>query len=128
VVVVVTRWFGGTLLGTDRFKHIVNVAKVLIESKYKEMMQAEERSGKGNKLRTSEAVYNRIKWDKEWNVDDFIVGYEDRFVGIMEIPFVEFATSDVPFHRVRYFKRAFNDEIMWDRATRLDKIFANSGK
>jgi len=30
-VVVVTRWFGGTLLGPDRFRHIVNVAKVALQ-------------------------------------------------------------------------------------------------
>ena len=31
VVVVVTRWFGGILLGADRFKHISNVAKELLQ-------------------------------------------------------------------------------------------------
>ncbi|GAQ86006.1 hypothetical protein KFL_002650020 [Klebsormidium nitens] len=31
VMVVVSRWFGGTLLGPDRFKHINNVARAILE-------------------------------------------------------------------------------------------------
>ena len=31
VVVVVTRWFGGIHLGPDRFKHIVTVARDLLQ-------------------------------------------------------------------------------------------------
>lgn len=31
VLVVVTRWYGGVLLGSDRFKHINNVARVVLE-------------------------------------------------------------------------------------------------
>lgn len=27
ILVVVTRWFGGVMLGADRFKHITGVAK-----------------------------------------------------------------------------------------------------
>jgi hypothetical protein len=32
VMVVVSRWFGGTLLGNDRFKHINDAAKILISN------------------------------------------------------------------------------------------------
>ena len=32
VVVVVSRWYGGIQLGPDRFKHINNVARALLES------------------------------------------------------------------------------------------------
>ncbi len=31
VLVVVSRWFGGVLLGADRFKHINNCARDLLE-------------------------------------------------------------------------------------------------
>jgi putative IMPACT (imprinted ancient) family translation regulator len=37
VIVVVTRWFGGILLGADRFKHIQNVARAIIDDKYQEL-------------------------------------------------------------------------------------------
>ena len=32
VCVVVTRWYGGTLLGPDRFKHISNCARLVLEN------------------------------------------------------------------------------------------------
>jgi len=78
-------------------------------------------------LRTSEDVYNRIKWDPDFDKSEFIIGYEDRFVGIMEAQFSTFKCDDVtheefvPWHRVQYFKR--NDIIVWDRKTRKDDIF-----
>jgi putative IMPACT (imprinted ancient) family translation regulator len=31
VAVIVTRWFGGILLGPDRFKYICNSARLLLE-------------------------------------------------------------------------------------------------
>ena len=31
VLVVVTRWYGGTKLGPDRFKHINNAARSILE-------------------------------------------------------------------------------------------------
>jgi len=31
LVVIVTRWYGGIMLGPDRFKHIVNVAQTLLQ-------------------------------------------------------------------------------------------------
>ena len=38
------------------------------------------------KLRTSADVYHRILWDRELNTDDYLIGYEDRFNGLMELP------------------------------------------
>jgi len=34
------------------------------------------------RLRTSEEVYNRIKWDKRFDPNDYILIYEDRFLGM----------------------------------------------
>lgn len=41
--------------------------------------------------------------------------------GDMEIPFSEFADTDVPFHRIRYYKK--NDEVLWDRRKKIDNFF-----
>nr|QBK87421.1 MAG: protein of unknown function DUF504 [Marseillevirus LCMAC201] len=57
------------------------------------------------------------------------IGYTDRFLGIIETSFNEFAiasedlTSDIyiPWHRVVYFKN--DNEIVWDRKTKIDKVF-----
>lgn len=37
------------------------------------------------KLRTSADVYNRLMWDPMVNAGDYVVGYEDRFLGYQEI-------------------------------------------
>jgi uncharacterized protein (UPF0248 family) len=70
-----------------------------------------------------------LQWDESFNKADFVVGYEDRFLGIMEVPVERFerdvtSESFVPFHRVQYFKN--KDEIVWDRRTKIDKIFHDS--
>jgi len=77
-------------------------------------------------MRKTEEVYHRIKWDEKYNKDECVIGYEDRFVGIMDSPFDRFdkdLSSDtfVPWHRVQYFK--VKGEIVWDRRTRVDLIF-----
>jgi hypothetical protein len=55
----------------------------------------------------------------EWRM-----GYLDRFRGMLEIPLLEFIPGgDVPWHRVYYFKKG--REVMWDRNTRVDKIFGS---
>ena len=38
------------------------------------------------KLRTSSDVYHRILWDRELNAEDYLIGYEDRFSGLEEMP------------------------------------------
>jgi len=122
IIVIVTRWFGGIMLGADRFKHITGVAQVLLEQKYKDISEEGSVNGfKGGRFRPSEDVYNRIKWDTELSQDDFIIGYEDRFVGDMEIPFAEFGDTEIPLHRIRYFKK--NDEVLWDRRRKIDNFF-----
>ncbi len=45
VLVVVSRWFGGILLGPDRFRHINNAARLLIEEQA--WYQAERGGGGG---------------------------------------------------------------------------------
>eukprot|EP01113_Clastostelium_recurvatum_P051122 TRINITY_DN9857_c0_g1_i1.p1 TRINITY_DN9857_c0_g1~~TRINITY_DN9857_c0_g1_i1.p1 ORF type:complete len:962 (+),score=263.64 TRINITY_DN9857_c0_g1_i1:104-2989(+) len=72
------------------------------------------------RMHTSEEVYNRIMWDGHLNKEEFIVGYEDRFVGVLEVPFEEFDTANIPFHRIRTFKR--NQEVVWDRKARIDVL------
>lgn len=84
------------------------------------------------KLRTSTDVMNRIRWDPNLDSSDFIVGYDDRFTGIQEKKFEEWKSEltdeeFIPQHRVMYFKRKSDGEIVWDRRLRVDKIFGNEG-
>ena len=84
------------------------------------------------KLRTVMDVVHRIQWDDQFNPEDFVVGFLDRFDGMVEEAFPFFDWSDVttvddwetfciPKHRVYYFK--CRGEVVWDRRTRLDRIF-----
>ncbi|KAI9025553.1 2'-5' RNA ligase superfamily-domain-containing protein [Hyaloraphidium curvatum] len=81
------------------------------------------------KLRTSMDVYNRIAWDPAYDSTRarYKIGYEDRFRGTVEAPFLSFkrdSTHDefIPFHRVTHF-RAPDGRIVWDRKLKTDLVF-----
>lgn len=72
---------------------------------------------KKRSLRTSEDVLSRLKWDDKYDINDYIIGYEDRIVGPMEMDcgsFVPIAQGgDLPYHRIWYIREradARNDE------------------
>jgi len=45
MMVVVSRWFGGILLGADRFKHINNVAREIIEANMASELESQSKKG-----------------------------------------------------------------------------------
>lgn len=53
VIVVVSRWYGGILLGPDRFKHINNCARnILVEKNYTNLPEESSKAlGKNKKVR-----------------------------------------------------------------------------
>lgn len=78
-------------------------------------------------MRTSRDVYHRLVHDEYLGMAEVaVVGFLDRFKGPMEIPVSRFARSDVPMHRVIYFRHAGN--FLWHRETRLDLVFQSSDK
>ena len=94
--------------------------KVVVRKKI-DVVSEELKSKKKPKLRTSNDVFDRILWDKDMNPGDFTITYKDRFDGMMEVPFLEFPTEDVPFHRIWTFKK--NGQVVWDRSKRIDCVF-----
>ncbi|CAK84555.1 unnamed protein product (macronuclear) [Paramecium tetraurelia] len=84
---------------------------------FPEMLEQKEMQ---KKFKPTLQVIDRILWDTKFNKEDFIVGYEDRFLGIMEVPFTDFIISQVKSHRVQYFKQ--KGKIVWDRPRRLDLL------
>lgn len=78
------------------------------------------------KLKTSEEIFNQIRWDPKYNVDDFVIGYLDRFEGLKETRMSQWVIKDtseeefIPWHRVYYFKQ--NGLIVWDRKARLNTL------
>ena len=85
-------------------------------------------------MKTASDVVNRIIWDEALEKDDFIVGYFDRFRGLMERSFSAFSWEDlasvdydvlaVPKHRIQYFK--YKDVKVWDKPRRLDNVFGSA--
>ena len=87
-------------------------------------------------MKTASEVISRIQWDEELSPKDFVVGYLDRFIGIMEKSFADFSWEDlasvdhfvdlaIPRHRIQYFK--YRGEIVWDKRERIDRVFGSAG-
>jgi len=61
---------------------------------------------------SSEVIFKKIKNNPHFNTQEIVIGYMDRFKGLVEIEFEEFRKVDgishggvfIPFHRVVYFK------------------------
>ena len=67
-----------------------------------------------SKFKGADHIYNRILWDKSLNKNEFHIGYEDRFLGTLEIAFDEFSSkAEIPLERIKYIKR--NGEVIWDK-------------
>lgn len=89
-------------------------------------------------MRTVDDVISRILWDTPVEAEHFVVGYVDRFLGVLERPFSEFNwdtdpcdcdyTSELalPRHRIQYF--VFRGQRVWDRSSRTDRVFGSTGQ
>ncbi|KAI3329217.1 DUF455 domain-containing protein [Xylariaceae sp. AK1471] len=82
------------------------------------------------KFRSSADVINRIRWDPDMDSDDYIVGYEDRFLGTKERALDAWKSEltdeeFIPQHRILYFKRKSDGMIVWDRKERRDTVFGS---
>lgn len=96
-------------------------------------------------LRPAQDILSRIRWDPELNVDDFLVGYEDRFVGVKEVELSQWKGEStheefIPLHRVVWVRRKGRVDKkggregggdiregvkVWDRRARVDWIFGS---
>jgi hypothetical protein len=92
------------------------------------------KEGVSAKLRTASDIHNRLKHDSKYHIDEYVIGYEDRVAQrILEKPVTAWArdTTDrefIPEQRVKYFKwypAKGEPELVWDRVTKLDKIFGS---
>ncbi|MEQ2199784.1 hypothetical protein XENOCAPTIV_011800 [Xenoophorus captivus] len=89
-------------------------------------------------MRTADEVISRILWDTSVDASEFVVGYVDRFLGVLERPFCDFNwdTSPcdcdystelaLPRHRIQYF--AYRGHRVWDRHSRTDRVFGSTGQ
>uniref|UniRef100_A0A8C5DDS3 C3H1-type domain-containing protein n=1 Tax=Gouania willdenowi TaxID=441366 RepID=A0A8C5DDS3_GOUWI len=90
------------------------------------------------RMRTADEVISRILWDSSVDASEFVVGYVDRFLGVLERPFCDFNWETSPFdcdysnelalprHRIQYF--TYRGHRVWDRHTRTDRVFGSTGQ
>ena len=87
-------------------------------------------------LRPAKDILSRIRHDPALNESDFIVGYIDRHAPEMmemDVSAWKGGVADVtdeewiPQHRIMYFRKKGDEEgrRVWDRATRLDRLFGS---
>jgi hypothetical protein len=74
------------------------------------------------KLRPAKDVLQRLKYDSEYNVADYIVGCIDRKAGILEKKVENWKSFDEE-ELIAYFKDVKSNEIVWDRARKIDLVF-----
>ncbi|PHH86646.1 hypothetical protein CDD83_9932 [Cordyceps sp. RAO-2017] len=84
----------------------------------------------GGRFRTAADVINRLRWDRTMDAGDYVVGYRDRFAGVRERALDEWTgeqTHDdfIPQHRIVHFKRRSDGVVVWERETRLDRVFGS---
>lgn len=118
-------------------KHKKGNSKANKALKPKDTKGNEVGKGKKPRMRTADDVISRILWDTV-EEEHFVVGYLDRFLGVLERPFSEFNwdadlcdcdyTSEIalPRHRIQYF--AYRGHRVWDRNSRTDRVFGSTGQ
>uniref|UniRef100_A0A3B4AE74 Leukocyte receptor cluster (LRC) member 9 n=1 Tax=Periophthalmus magnuspinnatus TaxID=409849 RepID=A0A3B4AE74_9GOBI len=89
-------------------------------------------------MRTADDVISRVLWDPSVDSSEFVVGYVDRFLGVLERPFCDFNwetnpcdcdyTTELalPRHRIQYF--TYRGQRVWDRHSRMDRVFGSTGQ
>jgi len=138
-----TRVFPRPVISVDknvRNKDVYSLAATPKWSKSpkKNDLQQNQHSSPGQKLRPALDVLKRLRYDQSLNMDEFKVGYEDRHnVKIMEKPAADWQMDIsheefIPQHRIVYFKRYPTSnglpEILWEKASKMDKIFKESSE
>ena len=87
-----------------------------------------------SKLRPAQDIISRIKWDPDLNIEDYAIGYEDRFAGVKELDLVKWKSEQtdlefIPSHRIVWIRRKGDGgEKVWDRRMRFDGLFGSGIK
>ncbi|MET8755829.1 poly(A) polymerase [Streptomyces sp. NPDC004667] len=72
-------------------------------------------------MRTSEQLYHQVRWDPRFDPARFTLGLLQRGAAPKRVPLPSFVPGgDIPWHRVLFVEA--DDELVWDRATGVDRI------
>ncbi|MGW6373417.1 poly(A) polymerase [Streptomyces niveus] len=74
-------------------------------------------------MRTSDQLYHQVRWDPRFDPARFVLGVSRRGTSPGRIPLPAFVPGgDIPWHRVLFVEA--DGEVVWDRATGIDRIDA----
>ncbi|MDX3076244.1 poly(A) polymerase [Streptomyces sp. MI02-7b] len=74
-------------------------------------------------MRTSEEIYHRVRWDARFDPARFVFGVLQRGAAPQRVPLPAFVPGgEIPWHRVLFVEA--DGELVWDRATGVDRIDA----
>ncbi|MGW1915822.1 RNA repair domain-containing protein [Streptomyces sp. NPDC002076] len=75
-------------------------------------------------MRTSDEIYHRVRWDPRFAPARFVLGISQRGGSFKRIALPSFVPGgDIPWHRVMFIEA--DGEVIWDRATGVDRIDAS---
>jgi poly(A) polymerase len=75
-------------------------------------------------MRTSEEIYHRVRWDARFDPARFVLGINQRGAAPKRVPLPAFVPGgEIPWHRVLFVEA--DGEVVWDRATGVDRIDAS---
>ncbi|KAL6713447.1 hypothetical protein ACLMJK_008912 [Lecanora helva] len=107
----------------------------LSRSRAKKARKAGHQNQKSNRsLRPANDILSRIRHDPALDQAEYIVGYQDRHAGVMEMAVSAWKGGDevtdedwIPQHRILYFRKEGDKSgrKIWDRAARLDRLFGS---
>ncbi|KAG4441781.1 hypothetical protein IFR05_002705 [Cadophora sp. M221] len=80
-------------------------------------------------LRPAHEIIARIKWDPDLDIADYMIGYEDRFIGVKEMELGKWKSEStdeefIPMHRVVWVRLKEGD-VVWDRRKKIDGFFGS---
>ncbi|MFJ7587818.1 poly(A) polymerase [Streptomyces sp. NPDC097617] len=76
-------------------------------------------------MRTSEELYHQVRWDSRFDPARFVLGLLQRGAAPKRVPLPSFVPGgDIPWHRVLFVEA--DGELVWDRATGVDRIDATT--
>lgn len=118
--------------GTSKVKSVKakGAAAKKLRAQQQQQQQSSAAKKPASKLRPALDILNRLRWDQAFDPSDYMIGYEDRFLGVKETPLESWKGEQtdeefIPLHRVVYFRRRADRSIVWDRRTRKDVIFGS---
>jgi uncharacterized protein (UPF0248 family)/2'-5' RNA ligase len=72
-------------------------------------------------MRTSEEIYQRIRWDPRFDPARFVLGINVHGAAPQRVPLPTFVPGgDIPWHRVMFIEA--DGEVVWDRVGGVDRL------